>query len=138
MSLTFEQATDEILDLFHAAWDSSIPVHHEEVRKQRSKDENAWATTQIRHAAGRQTTLASANGSSRFAREGLLTIQIFAPGGKGLQDAYALAKVAVDAYEGSATPGGVWFRNVRLNEVGRDGKFFQVNVLVEFLYDELK
>jgi len=138
MSVTFEQATDQILDLFIAAWDPAIPIHYEDVRKQRSPSDEPWATTQIRHAAGRQTTLASANGSSRFAREGLLTIQIFAPGGKGLQDAYALAKVAVDTYEGSATPGGVWFRNVRLNEVGRDGKFFQVNVLVEFLYDELK
>lgn len=139
MSLTFSDAVDQIMDIFKAAWDTTgFPTYYEDVRQQRDSNERPWSTTTLRHASGQQMTLGTATGTSRFARDGLLIVQIFTPAGKGLQDAYNLAKVVVDAYEGSTTPGGVWFRNVRLNEVGRDGRFFQMNVLVEFLYDELK
>jgi len=139
MSLTFSDAVDQIMDLFKTAWDTTgFPAYYEDVRQQRDSSEDPWSTTTLRHASGQQMTLGTATGTSRFAREGLLIVQIFTPAGKGLQEAYNLAKVVVDAYEGSTTPGGVWFRNVRLNEIGRDGRFFQMNVLVEFLYDELK
>lgn len=139
MSLTHQEARDEIFDVFKAAWDvTGYPVHWEEVRKQRSGDETPWAVVTFQHAAGFQATLSGAQGARTFARLGFVTVQIFTPNGKGLQDAYDLAKVVSDAFEGTATPGGVWFRNVRLNEVGRDGEFFQLNVVVEFRYDEVK
>jgi len=139
MSLTHQQARDEIFDVLIAAWTpTTFPIHWEEVRKQRSKDEKPWAVATLQHSAGFQSTLSGAVGSRTFTRLGFLTVQIFTPNGKGLQDAYDLAKVVSDAFEGISTPGGVWFRNVRLNEVGRDGEFFQLNVVVEFRYDEVK
>lgn len=139
MSATFQQARDEMFDLFKAAWDSTgWPVHYEDVRKQRSTDEIPWITVTMQHSSGFQSTLSGAQGARTFSRLGLLTFQIFTPVGRGLQESYDLAKVVVDAFEGTATPGGVWFRNVRLNEVGRDGEFFQLNVVVEFRYDEVK
>jgi len=139
MSLTYQQARDEIFDLFKAAWDTTgYPAHYEEVKKQRSQNEEPWSVVTLNHASGFQATLSGADGSRTFARLGFLTVQIFTPNGKGLQDAYDLAKVVSDAFEGISTPGGVWFRNVRLNEVGRDGEFFQLNVIVEFRYDEVK
>lgn len=139
MSLTHQQARDEILDVFKAAWDpTGYDVHYEDVRKQRNKDEEPWAIVTLKHASGFQATLSGAVGSRTFARLGFLTVQIFTPNGKGLQEAYDLAKVVSDVFEGTSTPGGVWFRNVRLNEVGRDGEFFQLNVIVEFRYDEVK
>lgn len=139
MSLTFEQATDEMLDIFKTAWDTTgYEAFYEDVKKQRNTNDDPWATVTLRHAAGFQATLSGATGSKTFRRLGLITFQIFTPIGKGLQDSYALAKVLTDAYEGSSTPGGVWFRDVRMNEIGRDGKFFQTNVLVDFQYDEIK
>lgn len=139
MSLTHQQARDEMFDVFKAAWDTTgYPVHFEDVRKQRSKDEEPWAVVTLQHASGFQSTLSGAEGTRTFARLGFITVQIFTPNGKGLQEAYDLAKVVSDAFEGISTPGGVWFRNVRLNEVGRDGEFFQLNVVIEFRYDEVK
>lgn len=139
MSLTHQQARDEIFDVLKAAWDTTgYLIHWEEVRKQRSKQEAPWAVATFQHTTGFQSTLSGVVGSRTFTRLGFLTVQVFTPNGKGLQDAYDLAKVVSDAFEGTATPGGVWFRNVRLNEVGRDGEFFQLNVVVEFRYDEVK
>lgn len=139
MSLTHQQARDEMFDVLKAAWDTTTyDIFWEDVRKQRGKNEKPWATVTLQHASGFQSTLSGAVGSRTFTRLGFITVQIFTPNGKGLQDAYDLAKVVSDAFEGTSTPGGVWFRNVRLNEVGRDGEFFQLNVIVEFRYDEVK
>jgi len=139
MSLTYQEARDEIFALFKTAWDTTgYPAHYQDVRKQRAKDDDPWAVVTLQHSAGFQATLSGAQGARTFARLGFVTVQIFTPNGKGLQEAYDLSKVVSDAFEGASTPGGVWFRNVRLNEVGRDGKFHQINVVAEFRYDEVK
>lgn len=139
MSLTFQEARDEILTIFKDAWDATgHEAYYEDIKKSRESGETAWAVVTLRHAGGGQATLNNAAGSSRFRRVGILTVQVFTAIGKGLQESYALAKVVADAFEGTATPGGVWFRNVRINEIGRDGKFFQNNVLIDFTYDEIK
>jgi hypothetical protein len=87
---------------------------------------------------GNQASLANDGGRRRWERTGLVTVQIFVPAGEGLSEAYSLAKTVADAYEGTTTASGVWFRNVRVNEVGADGAWFQVNALIEFIYDEIK
>lgn len=138
MSLTFAEARDEIYTVFKTAWDpTGYSVFYEDVAKDRDTRNTPWAVLTLRHATGFQATL-SMPGTRVFRREGILTVQVFTPVGKGLQDYYGLAKVVVDAYEGHSTPGGVWFRDTRIAEVGRDGKFFQSNVLTNFQYDEIK
>lgn len=138
-SLTYKQARREILSKFKTAWDTtSYEAFYDDVKKQRSSSSSPWAVVTLRHTAGRQSTLSSDVGNRRFSRTGTLTVQIFTSAGKGLQESYDLAKVVSDAFEGSYTPGGVWFRNLTLREVGRDGEFFQVNVITEFTYDEIK
>jgi len=63
---------------------------------------------------------------------------VHVPRGRGFALADQLSKIAADAYEGQASPGGVWFRDVRVNEVPGQAGWYQVNVLVEFSYDEQK
>jgi hypothetical protein len=67
-----------------------------------------------------------------------VTVQVFVPNGQGVTLADRLCKIAAEAFEGRHTPGGVWFRNVRMREVGPDGPWVQHNVVAEFTYDELK
>lgn len=141
MSATFEVATDEILALFKTAWDAqSLTAIYQNTGDQDIPTGTAsWARVNLQHIGGRQSSLAGAGSTTRWDRDGLLTIQVFtAVGEKGLSRAHQLGKVIADAYEGAATASGVWFRNVRLNEVGPDGEWFQVNVLIEFRYDEIK
>lgn len=139
MSLTYKQARDEIFARFKSVWDSTTyPVHYEDVRKKRSTDESPWVVVSLKHSSGFQSTLTGEAGKRTFTRVGYLTAQIFVPGGNGLQMIYDLAKVISDGFEGHSTPGGVWFRNVTPDEVGRDGEFYQLNVVADFRYDEIK
>jgi hypothetical protein len=90
------------------------------------------------HVDGFQATLKSPTGQATYRRTGLLTVQIFVASGSGLQTTYDLVKVVADAFEGKSASGGLWFRDVRVREVGRDGAFRQTNVIIEFDYDEVK
>ena len=138
MSLTYEAANDDMLAIMKAAWDATgYNLHYESVKQQRDTDNDPWAAVSIRHALGQQSSLGGI-GSRRFTRNGTIFVQIFTLIGKSLQEAYQLAKIVGDAYEGQASANGVWFRDIRVNEIGRDGTFYQMNVLIDFQYDEIK
>lgn len=138
MNLTFAQANDDILALLKAAWDpTGHEMFYDDIRDQRETDQTPWAQVVVRHAAGQQDTLGGV-GNRSFLRLGVVIVTINTPSGSGLSIAYALAKVVADAYEGVSSPNGVWFRNVRINELGRDGTFYRTNVLIDFEYSEMK
>ena len=137
MTATFQQARDQICAVFKAAWDPR-PVVWDDVPSEKPTGVPVWARFTIKHALGQQASLANASGVSRYRRQGLIIAQIFTPCGEGLSQAYTSAKVVTDAFEGTTTAGGVWFRNVGPREVGPDGDWYQTNVLIEFEYDEVK
>lgn len=138
MSLTYKQANDDILALLKAAWDTTgHKMFWEEIRDDRETDQSPWAMVIVRHAAGQQDTLGG-KGHRQFLRIGSIVVTINTPSSSGLSEGYNLAKVVADAYEGVASPNGVWFRNIRINELGREGTFFQTNVIVDFEYYETK
>ena len=141
MSLTYNQAIDEILTVFKNAWPlSDTTVKYDDVANDSNPPpvDSPWARVILRHTTGRQATLANAQGQSRFRREGILTVSVFVKRGFGLPRSPDLATIVRDAFEGKSSPGGVWFRNVRIVEVGADGSWFIKNVVVEFTYDEIK
>ena len=147
MPSTFDTARDEILGAFKTAWDAGaaaaagyVPeVFYDGMGKASDPDPTvAWARTTIRHTGGRQSTLSQSAGRRHFEKTGIVTISIFAPlvVAKGLDVGEQLAKVAKGAFEGKATASGVWFRNVRVMEVGLDRSWYMINVLSDFRYDE--
>lgn len=139
MTATYAQARDDILTMVKTVWDTTgLTMVYDDVAGEPPAGATSWARSTIRHNEGRQTTLADAEGKKRFERTGLLIVQIFTPSGEGLSSADDLAKVISDAFEGQTSPRGVWFKNVRVNEVGPSGNWYQVNVVVEFQYDEVK
>lgn len=141
MSLTVAQARDEMLTLITAAWTANaggLPLFYDDRPGEPPTNGTGWARVNIQHNLGAQSTISNPIGNNLFRRDGLLTVQIFAPIGKGLSQADALAKVALDAFEGKSTPNGVWFRKVRMREIGPDKSWFNVNVYAEFNYDEAK
>jgi hypothetical protein len=143
---TYRQATDEMLGLFRTAWlanagavnggtvppvlyphtdDGTIPT-----------TAGAWCRVAINHETGLQRTLGRPAGR-QFEHSGTLFVQVFAPqiGGTGYDLAQALADVARAAFEGKSTA-GVWFRNVRINEIGPDGPFYQINIAADFQWSQ--
>mgnify|MGYP000046911348 CR=1 FL=1 len=137
--MTFEQAHDEILGMFKTAWDTTgYKASYTNVTPDFPDDPEPWARPKVKHHAGGSGSLTGASGSRRYERPGLLIVQIFVPKGEGLSEAYSLGKVIADAYEGQSSASGAWFRNIRPDEVGEDGDFEQLNMLIDFTYDEVK
>lgn len=149
MSLTFAQARDEILTLFKTAWDAGAESAGKTVIYPDAKntvpetndgngDPDVWARVSVVHTTGEQATLSNHLGQQRFQRNGIFTAQVFSPIGTGLSIGDNLYKIVVDAFEGKASPGGVWFTNVSVNEIGPEGSWFQTNITADFEYDEQK
>lgn len=139
MTATYAQARDEIFAVINAAWSTTsfLMIWPDKVAE-KPIPRTPWARTTILHTDGGQSTLANHQGLQRFRRDGIVTVQIFTPVGEGTQRSYDLAKVISDALEGTTTTKGVWFRNVRLKEIGSDTPWFQVNINSDFYYEELK
>lgn len=153
MSLTIAQARDSILALFRTGWIASaetvdVPVFWPDKKTgtkgvassnvETPPSDEPWARVTLQNVVSGQSSLADNTNKKIFTRNGVLTVQIFTPYGTGLTKSYILTKVVQDTFEGKATSNGVWFRNVRANEIGQNGEWHQTNVLVEFEYDEVK
>lgn len=141
MSLTYVEARDEMFTMVNDAWTAS-PISKNDlfwdaVPKDRPTDQLPWAVVYLRHATGGQRTLGGV-GFREFERLGVVIVTIFVPIGNGLSESYALATVLSDAFEGQASPGGIWFRDAAIQEIGSDGDFYQVNFTVNFTYSEIK
>ena len=136
------QARDEILTTFRNAWEAeaisaSIPVLYWDIA-QDVPTSGSWVRVTVRHFAGNKSSLSNEAGSRRFTHTGTVFVQIFTTHEDGMVLADDLAIIAMRAFEGEVTsPGRVIFRQVRLNEVGQDGQWFQTNVLADFEYDNI-
>jgi hypothetical protein len=142
-SLTRLEALDEILTPFKTAWDAeegTTLVKYDNVPNDDVPPTTQvnWARCVVRHSASEQASLSGALGTQRWKRYGILIVQIFEPTAQGLIGSTDLPKIVQDAYEGVRTVGGVWFKDVTVNEIGPSGDFWQTNVLASFEYDEIK
>lgn len=151
-SLTLSAARDSIQQTFYVPWAALSPaaaglatpvrVEWDGVDDGTQRDpQQPYAAVFIRHLNSDQTTLAGADGTRRFTRKGVVTVQVFAPLANrgGLSLAENLATIARDAYEGVDTADGIWYQKVTTKEMGSDGRgFYQLNVIANFQYDEVK
>lgn len=145
------EASDAILAAFAAYWSANAPAQNGGVEPEvrwPGVDEGelpdgsvAWCRVTLRHFPAGQRTLGPI-GARRFARNGVVTVQVFAPllAGRGDTQAQALAIIARDAFEGKTAGAGegVWFRATQVREVGPDRAWFQMNATADFEYDEIK
>lgn len=139
MTLTIAQARDEMLTLFRTEWIATYPTAPILWADATSDDDlpnpetdPIWCRATVRHTGGGNDSV----GNRLMYRIGAVTIQLFTRYGSGLSNNDQAAKVAMDAFQGRSTAGGVWFRNVTLNEIGQDGDWFQANIIAEFEYTE--
>jgi hypothetical protein len=139
MSLTYEEAYDEMAEMIKAAWDvTGYQAFYETVRDEQDTSTEPFIYYSCKIAGAFQAAMGAATGQRMFRRTGQIIIQLFCRSGKGLSESLQLAKVIADAYEGKSSPGGVWFKNVVPKDQGRDGMFQQTNVVIDFEYDEIK
>lgn len=140
---TSAQAVDESAALFNTEVVPLFPLA--EVRWA-GKEKNtppdstkSWFRWTMQHTEGGQASLSCEHGERRWRRNGLIIVQCFGLLDKGgLTLAQRMAESVRDAYQGSATPSGVWFRNATTQEVGQDSAWYQVNATIQFTYDDVR
>lgn len=97
----------------------------------------SWIRFIIRHEE-RFMAAFTPDATKRYTSVGTVTAQIFSPRGDGLKVGGDAAMVVRNAFEGKDTPGGAVFKNVRIREIGSSGTWYQINVLADFTYDEMR
>lgn len=154
MTATVAEARDAIMATFRTAWladgaTSGIPVKWPDVAQGEfppktqdgNNDPTPWARIVVNHnpGAGGQGNLSGDTGQRRYERFGNVITSLFAATGDGMKTLDDMARVTMAAFEGVRhTATGVVFFRVRLQEVGPDGSYTQVNVLADFEYDEVR
>lgn len=142
---TTAAARDEILLHFTTAWNAQTPPVPLLLYTDKHEDLPAdapFARIKVIHNIFEQVTLGGkvAQGApgTRFRRFGIVTVQVFTISGGGQVASDTFVDVALAAFEGQNTGDDkIEFRNVRVNEIGQDGPWFQVNVIAEFTYDKI-
>lgn len=136
-AVTISTATKEMVALFKAYWDTTgFPVEWPNKKLLKTDALAAYACFKVQHEDGGQASLANASGKTRQRLSGFLQIEIAAPIGDGTDLVYELAEAVMNCYRGKRTASDVWFRDVRLGEASNP-HHFQVNVLIEFTYDQI-
>ena len=134
--MTTQEAIDAMCKVFLDVWGTDNPIVWSDFNARPATQNTPWARVILRHVDGRQSSLAGGLGTQRYDSSGVLTAQIFTPVGRGQTECYSLATKVQNAFRGAKLD--VWFRNVRLNERGVSGSFNQIDVRMDFIYDEVR
>lgn len=99
-------------------------------------EDSIWMKPFVRHSGSRQTSLADHLGKARYDVWGVLFIQLFFPLGKGLETPYNVSEELAQLLRKYKSQ--VWFRNVKWEEIGPDGKFYQFKLTAQFEYTQVR
>ena len=94
-------------------------------------DTEAYAKASMRHAISKQAALAPI-GQRLWESSGVASVTFCCPIASGLVNGYTLAQDMITALRTSNA--AVWFRNVRIRELGSEGGYNQTQVLWDFEY----
>lgn len=124
-----------MLAVFKTTWDTRVALYTD-VPGDPPTSDVVWARVNVLHNIGRQGSLTGGLGTVMYDRLGTLWVQVFSPAGDGGKAGYDAAQLLVNAYQ--AARGSVWYRNIRMNEMGADGAFQRFDVKADFEYTDVR
>ena len=138
-------ARDAIQGHFGTAWTAAFApsaapfVAWQDTNAPTPKADQNWVRIKWMHKVGFQATI-NTPGNRRFRDKGTLTVEVRSPTGDGLTNSDLMVNTVQAIFEGQNVGGtdGVIFRDVTPVEIGHDGPWFQVNVVVNFEYDRIR
>lgn len=133
---TPNEAHAAINDRFITQWADATPFTFTNEGTLADSVDTAWVMVTVHPTKGGQHTLGKKT-QRRYRRNGLIMAQVFTPVNTGSQQAETLAKQLGDIFEGESFDGVDCF-NANMRNNGSDGEWFQMNVDVEFSYQENK
>lgn len=151
MTTDYRGATDDIFGLItKTVKQHSVAVigYEPEIRFQGvpEKDmpgvDKVWLRASIQTVDEQQKTFSTCEGGAGkklYTSYGLVFVQMFIPKTKNgvWTKGTILASILRNAFRGSKSGNGVWFRNPRVEELTPEADFFRINVVSEFEYSEI-
>jgi len=141
INYTRAQLMDALFGLTKTTWEantSGLELHFENQDEARPNPPAMFARAELAHAFSDIVSLGAPGHGVRMNRRfGSLIIQIFVPSGTGVFEAGEVADAMALAFESATFNGGLRIEGASINEIGSDGTYWQLNVLVEFQYDRV-
>lgn len=141
MTVTPDQAIDEMLTVFKTAWDADvmsngIAVVYPDVSKPITDGSAAWVEAKVQHSVAGEANLFNGD-TRRYRNTGFLIFSVYTPFGDGLTLSGGLAKVIINAFE-NARKQSIIYVSAAPTYVGQVGAWHMTNVIVEFVYDTIR
>lgn len=142
MTATITEARDQVFTILKTALDGiAFPLNRvswDDAPTLSPVGNNSAVYVEMRHTGGAQASLANHGGERKWTNSGTLFITVDTPREEGGNEMDNLLGVIQEAYEGSTTPGSVWFRNARiLQDKSVPRNWRRAMVLVDFQYDRI-
>lgn len=144
MSCTYQEACDIINTIALSGWNKAVAstpntqIYFDDVDEGNTPSASItnYCRVIIRHNDGFQSSLTGPlEGKKCYTNTGVVTAQVSSKQGQGNSEARELANVIANEFRLARER--VWFRNVRINEIGSYGPYVRVNLLCDFTYDEV-
>ena len=133
---TLDQAQIAINDKFIAAWGTTTPFTLDNEDAIDNAISTAWVRLTSSLAVSVQRSLGQKT-NRKYDRSGLIFAQVFTPINEGSSAGVALAKQIENVFEGERF-NGVVCQNSIIRRIGTDSEWYQLQVEIEFLYEEVK
>lgn len=125
--MTYEQAVNDIINLFKNNWSATQVIYPNEVEDIGTPDYFVRLT--VRPVRARQVAV----GAKKHRRLGVVTAQVFVKQDTGVSDLGALEEMATNIFQDL---NGIHFQNVGADRIGKDGYgYYQSNVNADFRWD---
>jgi hypothetical protein len=134
----YEQAAKDLRTYFDSEW-SETPVHYpnqeegEDLGEFEKPTNDDWVRFTVNQGDSEQNTLEE---NPEFRHFGTIIVQVFVPIGAGDGRALKLIDMISSLFRGR-TIGESLFRSPEVTTPGRDGKWYQKNVTIPYLRDEV-
>lgn len=121
---------------FKDAWDGQ-PPYQEPSQKFTPPDNGPWMRLVIQDAGAQWASMGDP-GNNIARNVGQVTVQIFVPSGEGEGDALAIADLAMVAFRSwNDAASGLRFEvPPYARQIGTEGKWYQVNVVAPYRFDD--
>ncbi len=137
---TQNEAIDAVLTLVKSTWDgmTAAPLYYDNKGAVRPDVPALFGRAVVRHTFAERASLGSAgHGSKVNRRYGNCFVQMFVPQGEGTEEIRTYAETMANAFEDANHSLGVRVMDTQLNELGSDGVYWQINVVLNFNYDRI-